>query len=462
MMRKQSIVKLRAVFPAQRFSTSPEDLVACSYDASRQEFAAEAMAWPKTAREVSDVMRLASADGFPVYLRGAGSGMSGGALPVRGGVVLDFSKMNRLTESRPQDRLAICEPGMTLGALQERLKPDGLFFPPDPASHDFATLGGAVAECAGGLRAVKYGVTRDYVVGLEVVLPSGEIIDTGRAVLKSVAGYDITRLLVGSEGTLAVFTKIIVRVLPIPEKVIALLAYFDGADGAVHCARSILASLILPRAMEFMDRGALACVSRYRDFGIPAEAGSALLVEFDGAASAARAEAQRCEGIFNHHEPLAVRQAESEEEREELWTVRRSISPALFRHAPVKLNEDVCVPISRLADALAEFQAIGERFSVDVINFGHAGDGNIHVNVMVDDRNQDEMRRGRQAVGEIFEAAVRMGGSISGEHGIGNVKAAFLPLELSRAEMQLMRSLKKLFDPKGILNPGKIFAEDPG
>jgi len=459
-MRKQAIDKLRSVFPPQRFSTSPEDLITCSYDASRQEFRADAVAWPQTTDEVSEVMRLASLEGFAVYPRGAGSGMSGGALPVRGGLVLDFCKMNRLIESRPEDRLAVCEPGITLGELQKWLKPDGVFFPPDPASHDFSTLGGAVAECAGGLRAVKYGVTRDYIVSIEAVLPSGEIIETGRTVLKSVAGYDITRLLVGSEGTLAIFTKIAVRVLPIPEKVIALLGYFAGDDTAVKCAQSILASRILPRAMEFMDRGSLECVSRYRDFGIPGEAGSALLLEFDGAASAVADEAERCEDVMSKHGASNVRRAESDEEREELWTLRRSISPALFRHAPIKLNEDVCVPISRLSEALAGFRSISERLSVDIINFGHAGDGNIHVNVMVDERDPDELRRGHEAVRQVYEAAVRLGGSISGEHGIGNVKTGFLSLELSPVELELMRSLKKVFDPKGILNPGKIFVEE--
>ena len=461
-MRKQAVTKLRAIFPPERVSTSPEDLVTCSYDASRQEFLADAVAWPRTTDEVSQVMRLASEEGFPVYPRGAGSGMSGGALPVRGGVVLDFSKMNRLLERRPEDRLAICEPGITLGELEEKLKADGVFFPPDPASYEFATLGGAVAECAGGLRAVKYGVTRDYVVGLEVVLPSGEVIETGRAVIKSVAGYDITRLLAGSEGTLGIFTKIVVRVLPIPERIVALLGYFRDEDAAIACAQSILASRVLPRAMEFMDRGSLECVSRYRDFGMPEEAGSSLLVEFDGAASAVEAEAEKCEAVFSRHAAMGVERAESEEEREDLWSLRRSVSPALFQHAPVKLNEDVCVPISRLREALAEFRSISDRLSVDIINFGHAGDGNIHVNVMVDEKDPEAVERGEDAVRQVFEAAVRFGGSISGEHGIGNVKARFLSLEVSPKEMELMRSLKKVFDPKGILNPGKIFVEADG
>ncbi len=315
-MRRDVISRLKSIFPSERLSTAAEDVVGASYDASRQEFAAEAVAWPLATEEVSAVMKLASAEGFAVYPRGAGSGMSGGALPVRGGLVLDFSKMNRLLEVRPGDRIAVCEPGIVLGDLEAQLKEQGLFFPPDPASHEFATLGGAVAENSGGLRAVKYGVTRDYVVGLEVVLPSGEVIQTGRKVLKSVVGYDLTRLFAGSEGTLGIFTKIAVRLMPLAGSVITLLGYFRGEEDAIKCAQGILGSRILPRALEFMDGPTLECVSQYRDFGIPQGVGAALLVELDGAGSAGSNEASRCEKIFSDHGALGLDRAESEEKRE--------------------------------------------------------------------------------------------------------------------------------------------------
>ncbi len=456
-MLKPSVVKeLKEIVGPDHLFTSSEELVVYSYDATQQAALPCAVARPATAQEVSKILQLANRERFPVVPRGAGTGMSGGSVPVRGGVVLSFERMNNILEIDGDDLVAIVEPGVVTGDLQREVESRGLFYPPDPASHRFCTMGGNVAECAGGLRAVKYGVTKDYVLGLEVVLPTGEIIRTGSRAAKSVAGYDLTKLMVGSEGTLGIATKIMVRLLPLPASVRTLAAFFDDVGSAAKAAAGVIGSRILPRALELVDGAALRAVERYLKKDISGGAAAMLLVEVDGPQESTEREIRLVENRMKQEGAARVVRAESELEREELWNARRAISPALYAIKPKKVNEDIVVPRSRIPDVLRAIDGIAARHGLLIVNFGHAGDGNIHTNIMIEEH---EAEKAEKAVQEIFEAVLRLEGSISGEHGIGLSKAAFLPMELGPSALGVMKKIKQTLDPNNVLNPGKIFLD---
>ncbi len=454
-MLKPSIVRdLKKIVGPANLHTSPEEMVAYSYDATQREALPWAVARPSTAREVSEILVLANQERFPVVPRGAGTGMSGGSVPTSGGLVLSLERMNRILEIDEEDLIAVVEPGVITGDLQREVEKRGLFYPPDPASHDFCTIGGNVAECAGGLRAVKYGVTKDYVLGLEVVLPTGEIIKTGGRTLKSVAGYDLTKLIVGSEGTLGIATTIILKLLPLPESVRTLSVLFDSIEAAAAAVSSIIADRILPRALEFMDHAALRAVEKHLGEDISGGAEAMLIVEVDGPSTSTEREIERVANIVGKAGASRVSRAENEAERERLWKARRSLSPALYTIKPKKINEDIVVPRSRIPDILREIRETAKQHDLLIVNFGHAGDGNIHTNIMID---EGDAPRAKIAVKEIFEAVLKMKGSISGEHGIGLSKAAYLPMELGPDALKTMRRIKDALDPNNILNPGKIF-----
>jgi len=441
----------------EHVSAEPEDRILASYDATRLQFMPYAVLRPRTAEEIAGVMALANRRKVPVYVRGAASGLTGGALPVRGGLVMDLSRMNRILSIDEQNLLACAEPGVVVGDLQRAVERRGLFYPPDPASADFSTLGGNVAECAGGLRALKYGVTRDYVVALEVVLPRGEIIHVGARTLKSVTGYDLTRLFVGSEGTLGIFTRIWVRLIPLPRARRTLLALFQTAEAAAEAAGRILQARVLPCAIELMDGPTVECIRRHRKVQDISEVGQgALLVEVDGHESACAADIEEVEQVCGESGALEVRRADSPSERERLWEFRRAASPALYSVAPNKLNEDLCVLPGNVPEMLRRAREVAGRRNLFIACFGHVGEGNLHVNVMFP-HGEEHRRRAQAAVEELVRAALDLGGTLSGEHGIGITKAEFLPLEVPPAELELMRSIKRLFDPNDILNPGKIF-----
>jgi glycolate oxidase len=454
MLKPSVLKKLKTIVGNDHLSTVPEELVAYSYDATQREASPWAVARPASAHEISEILMLANREGFPVVPRGAGTGMSGGSVPVQGGVVLSLERMNRIIEVDRENMLAVVEPGVVTGDLQREVESQGLFYPPDPASRDFCTMGGNVAECAGGLRAVKYGVTKDYVLGLEVVLPTGQVITTGARTVKSVAGYDLTKLIVGSEGTLGVVTKIIVKLLPLPESVHTLTAFFSSVDDAARSAAKILASGILPRALEFIDHAALRAVEGYLREDLSGGAVAMLIVEVDGPEEITGRESGRIADIMVAGGATRVNRADSAPEREELWKARRSISPALYTIKPKKVNEDIVVPRSKIPDILREIGDIANRHGILIVNFGHAGDGNIHTNIMVD---AADMPKAEEAVKEILAAALRLGGSITGEHGIGISKAAYLPMEVKPDALAAMKRIKDALDPNNILNPGKIF-----
>ncbi|GAB4487646.1 MAG: FAD-linked oxidase C-terminal domain-containing protein [Thermodesulfovibrionales bacterium] len=447
--------KLAELLPG-RISTEPADLVCYGFDASGIEAQPTAVVWPQSTQDVVKVMQYAFEHAVPVIPRGAGTGMTGGSVPCHGAIVLSTERMNRILEIDAENLTALVEPGVINGRLQRELERHRLFYPPDPSSMNFCTIGGNVAENAGGPRAVKYGVTRDYVLGLEAVLPDGTVIHTGVQTAKGVVGYDLTRLLVGSEGTLAVVTQIRLRVLPTPESVVALLVLFRELEPAGVAVKDILGSGIIPRTLEFLDRETVRAVENYKRTGLPQDAEAVLLIELDGHASAITKEAQTVSTICRNLGGEAI-MAEDETARTKLWEARRAISPALFHISPTKINEDIVVPRSRLAEMLMRLRAIAGKSGIRIVNFGHAGDGNIHVNLMVNRENPEELEQAKRAVAEIFTVTLELGGTISGEHGIGLTKAPYLPMEVPQAELALMKRVKAVFDPRNILNPGKIF-----
>lgn len=458
-MNPEALSALGKLF-GDRLRTSLETRICYSFDATGKKFLPDAVAFPIDAEEVRQSVLLANRYRFPVVPRGAGSGFSGGSVPVHGGVILSTERMDRIVAIDEENLYAVVEPGVVTGTLKEEARKRGLFYPPDPASLKFCTIGGNIAECAGGMCAVKYGVTRDYVLGLEAVLGTGELVRTGVATAKGVVGYDLTRMLVGSEGTLGIVTRATLRLVPLPEAAATLLAFFPGNRRSAEAVNAIVAARVTPSAMELMDRTAIDCVQAEFPVPLPDGTGSILLLEVDGPAGTVAREAERLEEVCRSCGALEVRRASDERGRDELWTMRRSISPALLKLAPVKLNEDIVVPRSRLADMFDFLADLSARKRVPIVNFGHAGDGNIHVNIMISGTDEDETRRAQEAVEETFRKAVEVGGTISGEHGVGISKAPFLEMEVGPLGVAVMKRLKDCFDPNGILNPGKIFLDE--
>jgi len=391
--------------------------------------------------------------------RGAGTGYTGGAVPSRGGAVISLERMNRILEIDEANLIAVVEPNVVTGDLQDAVEKLGLFYPPDPASLRQSVIGGNVAECAGGPRAFKYGTTKQYVLGLEAVLPTGQVVETGGKVVKNVVGYDLTHLLVGSEGTLAIITKIILRLIPKPPVQATLRATFRRVEEAVNGVTEIIRERVVPAAVELVDGPSLEAVARYLQVRSLAPEGTAaiLLVEVDGVPAAVADEAARVERALALAGATEIRRARDEAERQELWRVRRELSLSLKMIAKLKFNHDVVVPKGRIPELFELVAAIAADFRLRIPCFGHAGDGNIHVNIMVDPDNADEVARAHEAERVLFAGVVALEGSISGEHGIGFAKAPFLTLELSEEEIALMKRVKAAFDPQGILNPGKIF-----
>lgn len=451
------IPKIEAIVGREHISTAEEDLLCYAYDATNRHYRPDAVAFPANTHEISDILKLANQDRFFVVPRGAGTGMSGGALAVQGGLVLVMTRFSRILSIDTDNLVAEVEPGVVTGHFQEAVEEQGLFYPPDPASASFSTLGGNVAECAGGPRAVKYGVTRDYVLGLEVVLPTGEIIKTGVQTAKGVVGYDLTRLMVGSEGTLGIITKILLRLLSRPEVVRTLSAVFARIHDAARTVSEVVRSGILPRTVEYMDQAAIRCVEDHLKIGLSVDAGAMLLIDIDGSSSAVEAALQRLVPICEQGGAREIHVASSEQEAKELWQARHAISPALFQLGPDKMNQDIVVPRSRIPDMVEWIDDLRGRTGLTIVTFGHAGDGNIHFNIMLDKRDQETLAKAESAIEELLRQTVALGGTISGEHGVGITKAPYIGMEIGKEELAVMKRIKAMFDPNGILNPGKIF-----
>jgi glycolate oxidase len=450
---------LEQLIGKDRVLSSAEERLVFSYDASRLQFPPDVAALAESQDDVVKIMRFAAERKIPVYPRGAGSGQTGGSVPLKGGIALVLTRMNRILEVDRQNLTARVEPGVVVRDLKKEAERLGLYYPPDPASAEFATIGGTVAECAGGLRGLKYGVTRDYVLQLEVVTMGGAVMHFGAGTMKSVAGYDMIGLLVGSEGTLGVFTEIKLKLIPKPQFFKTLIVIFNSEREALDAALAVVSHPLIPAALEFLDSQTVACAHAYKPVEFLESCGGMLLVEFDGAEVEVDTDAERARSIFKNHGAAEILEAIEAEERERLWDIRRSISPALFKIAPSKANEDICVPRSAMPRVLGAIRELEKHYSVKVPVFAHVGDGNLHVNFMYDEANSDEKRRVEEAIKELFSLAVSAGGTLSGEHGIGLTKAAYLGLEFGTLELEMMKRTKRLWDPENLLNPGKIFVE---
>lgn len=456
-MRKELLQRLKRLLPEGAFLDSPEVLVGYSYDSQAVEALPEAVILPQSAGEVSAVLAFCNENGIPVTARGAGSGTTGGSVPLAGGVVLSLQRMNRILEIDEDNFLAVVEPGVITAALHKAVEAKGLFYPPDPASMAFSTIGGNIAENAGGMRAVKYGCTAAYVMGLEVVLADGSIIHSGSKCIKDVVGFATAPLFIGSEGMLGVITKAWMRLLPLPAvKKTARIAFAD-LNTAARAVTAVLRSGVIPSTLEFMDKITLNTVEAHLNMGLPVHAGSMLLIEVDGSERVVAEDMRRIVDVCAALSPVESIVAESAEEQALLWKARRSIPASLLRVRPHRYNEDIVVPRSRIPEMVETIQEIAGRRKLTIVSFGHAGDGNIHVNVLF---NKEEEPNAHEAVVEIFRATAALEGRITGEHGVGLSKKPFFHLNIDAATTKMMRDLKQLFDPNNTLNPNKMFPDE--
>lgn len=432
---------------------------AYSYDATRKHFLPDGVLFPKNEKEISEILKFCNENNIIVVPRGAGSGFTGGSLSVNGGIVLALEKhMNKILEIDLENLVAVVQPALINSKLQEELKKHGLFYPPDPASMDFSSIGGNVSENAGGMRAAKYGITKDYVLALRAVLPNGDIIRAGKRTIKDVAGYNLAGILIASEGTLAVITEICLKLMPLPKLKKTALGIFKSVDEAMKAVYISLAKGVRPVSMEFLDNLSIRAVESKFQKGLPVEAGAILIADVDGnVEQSLDDDLKMLEACFKEAGASEFKIAKDEKEAADIWFARRNCSQSITVYGNLKLNEDVTVPRSKLPALLSGINEISKKYGFKIPCFGHTGDGNVHVNVMVEDKNDEEqVKKGHEAITEIFKLAIKLDGTLSGEHGIGVSKAPFMKLAFSEAEMNIMRAIKNAFDPNNILNPNKM------
>ncbi len=450
--------ELRSRAGAAQVLTSPEDLIPYSFDGTAAMTQLPgAVVFARSAAEVVTVLEIATRERIPVVTRGSGTGLSGGSLPVPDCFVLCTVQMNRILEVDRANLTMLVEPGVTTLQVAEAATAVGLFYPPDPGSMKISTIGGNVAENSGGLRGLKYGITRNYVMGLEVVLANGEVLRTGNKCVKDVAGYSLKDLFIGSEGTLGVITQVLLRLIPKPAAKKTLVATFDAMDAAAQTVSDLIAAQIIPCTLEFLDRTTIRCVEDYARIGLPTDCEALLLMETDGHPAQVEDEARQMEATARKNGCREVRVAQDEAEANQLASARRSAFSALARVAPTTILEDATVPRSELARMVRFVEGVARKYRLRVGTFGHMGDGNLHPTFLTDERNHEEMGRVHAAFKEIFDEAIRLGGTITGEHGVGVAKKDFLPKFAGDAQMRVMRELRRVLDPAGILNPGKVF-----
>jgi glycolate oxidase len=455
--------ELRTVVDPSYVHDQPSEIISYSYDGTFQQHRPDLVVSPASTEEVAAVMRIAARTKTPIIARGASSGLAGGTIPESGGLVLNLARMDRIVEIDTANVCVTAQAGVVTLQLQQAVEKIGLFYPPDPASSRQSTIGGNVATNAGGPRCLKYGVTRDYVIGLTVVLASGEILRLGGKVTKNATGYGLMQLIVGSEGTLGIVTEVILRLAPLPRARVTALAVFGQLDQASQAVSRIMGSGILPATLELMDGTTINVVEDFLHIGLPRHAAALLLLEQDGADEAvARADVERMGEICRALGASDIQVATSAAERDKLWQARRSVSAALGRLRPNKLGEDVVVPKSEIPAMIAAVGEIAARYDLPIPVFGHAGDGNLHPNILFDLRDVDEVQRVEFAARDIFRAAIRLGGTLSGEHGVGTLKREFLEEAQGSLAVSLSRSIKAVFDPFGLLNPGKVFPTGRG
>lgn len=448
--------ELTAIVGEEWVLTAPEDLLCYAYDGTFSEGWPDVAVLPASAEEVAAVLRLASREGIAVIPRGMGSGLAAASVPFEGGIALTLTRMNRILEIDPVDMVAVAEAGVITGDLQAAVEAQGLFYPPDPSSLKHCTLGGNVACNAGGPRCLKYGVTRDYVLAVQAVLADGRVLRAGSRTAKNATGYSLVQLLIGSEGTLGVVTEVTLRLLPLPRSVRTVLAVYPRLADASEAVTAVLQAGIRPVTLELMDETAIRCVEDYLHLGLPLDVEAILLIECDGDEAQVASETQAVVALCEQHGASSVRTAVAKGERDDLWRARRAISGSLSRQRPNKLGEDIVVPRHAIPAMVARLKEISRRYGLPIVIFGHAGDGNLHPNMLFDRRDPEEWGRVQQASEAIFRAAVELGGTLSGEHGVGVLKREFLPLAVDSVAIETMRAIKQALDPKGILNPGKV------
>lgn len=458
MISSSVLQQLSSIVGAENFSSTPEDKIVYSYDGTPLlEHLPDAILRPKTKEQISRIVQLANKEKFSIIPRGNGTGLSGGSVPTDNCIVLDMSQWKKILEIDQENLTAWVEPGVITSELHQEVEKIGLFYPPDPGSMNICTIGGNVAENSGGLRGLKYGVTKNYVMGLEVVLPTGEIILCGGKTVKDVAGYNLKDLFIGSEGTLGIFTKILLKLIPKPEASKTMLAYFNSKTDAGRTVSAIIASKIIPATVEFLDNTTIRCVEEFAKIGLPTNIESLLLLEVDGHPAVVEEEAKKVVDCCKNNNAVEVIIANTADEAMKLKTARRSAFSALARSKPTTILEDITVPRSEIATMLEKIEMISKKYNILIGTFGHAGDGNLHPTCLTDERDRDEIARAEKAYAEIFEEAVKLGGTITGEHGTGLAKKKFLHLYTGTTAINSMRAIKKALDPNNVLNPGKIF-----
>ena len=455
---QSTLDKLRSVVGSENLLTEKEDLIPYAFDgtAAMKEMPG-CVVFAATTGQISDVLKLANDTKTPVVTRGSGTGLSGGSVPAADCIVLCTVKMGQILEVDAANLTMTVEPGVTTVQIAEAAEKAGLFYPPDPGSMKISTIGGNVAENSGGLRGLKYGVTRNYVMGMEVVLPDGEVKWLGNKCVKDVAGFSLKDVMIGSEGALGVITKVLLKLIPKPAAKKTMVSTFNAMDAAAQTVSDIIAAQIIPCTLEFLDRTTIHCVEDFAKVGLPLDCEALLLMETDGHAAAVEEEAAKMEELAKANGAMEVRVARDEAEAVQLATARRSAFSALARLAPTTILEDVTVPRSELAHMIRFVDEVAKKHELKIGTFGHMGDGNLHPTFLTDERNADEIHRVHEAFKEIFDEAIRLGGTITGEHGIGLAKKEFLPKFAGAAQMRVMRELRTALDPKGILNPGKMF-----
>ena len=455
---QSTLDKLRSVVGSENLLTEKEDLIPYTFDgtAAMKETPGCVVLAANTG-QISDVLKLANDTETPVVTRGSGTGLSGGSVPAADCIVLCTVKMGQILEVDAANLTMTVEPGVTTVQIAEAAEKAGLFYPPDPGSMKISTIGGNVAENSGGLRGLKYGVTRNYVMGMEVVLPDGEVMWLGNKCVKDVAGFSLKDVMIGSEGALGVITKVLLKLIPKPAAKKTMVSTFNAMDAAAQTVSDIIAAQIIPCTLEFLDRTTIHCVEDFAKVGLPLDCEALLLMETDGHAAAVEEEAAKMEELAKANGAMEVRVARDEAEAAQLAMARRSAFSALARLAPTTILEDATVPRSELAHMIRFVDEVAKKHELKIGTFGHMGDGNLHPTFLTDERNADEIHRVHEAFKEIFDEAIRLGGTITGAHGIGLAKMEFLPKFAGEAQMRVMRELRSVLDPKGILNPGKMF-----
>lgn len=459
-MSQEILQELRLALGEENIITKKEDLICYSFDATPDmpNPLPDMVVTPNSVEDVVKVVNIARQHKVPIYPRGSGTNLCGGTVPLAGGIVLSMLKMKEILEVDAANLVAVVEPGVIIQDLNNAVAKHGLIYPPDPGTVTTATMGGSVAECSGGLRGLKYGVTKDYVMGLEVVLADGQVANFGGKTVKNVTAYDMVKLFTGSEGTLGIITKIIVKLIPAPEARATMLATFDKLEDAGDAIQAIIGNKVIPATLEIMDQVTIQTVENFSKIGLPVDAQAVLLIEVDGIPEVVAKEAETVKKVVEQNNG-AIKMAKDDQERDGLWTARRAALPALAQVKPTTVLEDATVPRSKITEMLMALEDIAKKYRLDIGTFGHGGDGNLHPTILTDARDKEEMERVYKAVDDIFKKALELGGTLSGEHGIGMAKARYLEWELGASGMDVLRKIKNALDPDDMLNPGKLVSK---